>query len=405
MTTLLLPPDEVAKIRALKGLAYVLAVMILLDGHYPGRGFTPKEIAMIAGLDERTVSKQLMDLSVLDRVILAGGGYVLTQGGRAMFLAPAGDEALALSPVSVTATEQVLSPDPVNGQALQAQALQIIDARSAPVAGPAAEGYTHTACALEEEVNTLTVFQKTSSFLTYFDAQVAQALNIKLVFGKTFLLFGESVTRFEAPLTRALAVFAHVYSLSSSNKSNIRYPARVAYAMLRENKDPREEIAQDPWKFLPANYLEALGVLSYECRFCPSHDRFSTSKEMDAHLQAAHPPEPEPEPEPIPDEPEEQEEIDNDAPIVDEKAAKVWSLVLDNLRNEMHAAPFFTWVKDAYGIRFDGSKLIVGVRNAATKDWLESRVKTTAERLLVGIVCESVNVVFVVTPVSHVSEQ
>src|SRR5689334_2759769 len=99
MTTLLLPPAEVAKIRALKGLSYVLAVMILLDRHHPGRGFRPEEIALIAGMDVRTVGRQLQDLSVLDRAILTGAGYVLTEGGRALFLMPAAEaEDLALSP-------------------------------------------------------------------------------------------------------------------------------------------------------------------------------------------------------------------------------------------------------------------------------------------------------------------
>jgi hypothetical protein len=40
--------------------------------------------------------------------------------------------------------------------------------------------------------------------------------------------------------------------------------------------------------------------------------------------------------------------------------------------------------------------LFVGVRNAYNRDWLESRLQSTAERLLVGIMNQSVDVEFVV---------
>ncbi len=388
MTTMLLPADEIAKIRALKGLAYVLAVMILLDRHYPGRGFRPDEVALIAGLDKRTVGEQLKNLSVLDRVILSGSGYVLTQGGRAMFLAAANDEDLALS----RGESPALSPAFV--QALEAQALKIVDVT--PEMSTVDD--THSARALVVEVNTLTLLSKNDSSTTYLEAQLARELTVAQVFSKSHILFGESVlVRKDITAGRALSVFAHVYS----QKDSFEKPARVAYAMMRDNKEPREDFIQEPWKHLSAEYLEALNVIRYQCNLCQC-EMFPTSEELSAHQQVTHLT------------PAKHYVEDEEPSVIHESVylplangrtpAQAWEATLAQLRMEMHRAPFETWARDTKAVRFDGRTLFIGARNSYICDWLESRLQSTVERLLVGILNQSVDVEFVVAEIGDTDE-
>ncbi len=63
---------------------------------------------------------------------------------------------------------------------------------------------------------------------------------------------------------------------------------------------------------------------------------------------------------------------------------------------EMPRASFDTWVRDTKPISYQNGNLVIGVRNAYARDWLENRLSSTVSRLLVGIVNASVNVDFVV---------
>ena len=46
-------------------------------------------------------------------------------------------------------------------------------------------------------------------------------------------------------------------------------------------------------------------------------------------------------------------------------------------------------------VRFDGAVLQIGAHNAYARDWLDNRIRSTAERLLVGILDRSVAIIFV----------
>jgi chromosomal replication initiator protein len=52
---------------------------------------------------------------------------------------------------------------------------------------------------------------------------------------------------------------------------------------------------------------------------------------------------------------------------------------------DMPKASYDTWVKDSRFISQKGGQITIGVNNAYARDWLESRLKTTAERLLTSI--------------------
>jgi chromosomal replication initiator protein len=77
-------------------------------------------------------------------------------------------------------------------------------------------------------------------------------------------------------------------------------------------------------------------------------------------------------------------------------ADQAWQSVLGQLQMEMPRASFDTWVRDTKPISYQNGKLVIGVRNAYARDWLENRLASTVSRLLVGIVNASVNVDFVV---------
>ncbi len=63
---------------------------------------------------------------------------------------------------------------------------------------------------------------------------------------------------------------------------------------------------------------------------------------------------------------------------------------------EMPRASFDTWVRDTKPVSYKDSTLTIGVRNAYARDWLESRLAGTVNRLLLNILNSSVNVHFVV---------
>jgi chromosomal replication initiator protein len=77
-------------------------------------------------------------------------------------------------------------------------------------------------------------------------------------------------------------------------------------------------------------------------------------------------------------------------------AEQAWQSVLGQLQMEMPRASFDTWVRDTKPISYQNGNLVIGVRNAYARDWLENRLASTVSRLLVGIVNASVNVDFVV---------
>ncbi|MFL7869738.1 MAG: DnaA/Hda family protein, partial [Anaerolineales bacterium] len=75
---------------------------------------------------------------------------------------------------------------------------------------------------------------------------------------------------------------------------------------------------------------------------------------------------------------------------------QAWQSVLGQLQMEMPRASFDTWVRDTRPIRHNNGELTISVRNAYARDWLESRLASTVNRLLVGIMDSNVSVKFIV---------
>jgi chromosomal replication initiator protein len=85
-------------------------------------------------------------------------------------------------------------------------------------------------------------------------------------------------------------------------------------------------------------------------------------------------------------------------------AEQAWQSVLSQLQMEMPRASFDTWVRDTRFLNYDDGLLIIAVRNAYARDWLESRLLSTVSRLLAGMMDRAVDVRFVVANVNDVME-
>ncbi len=75
----------------------------------------------------------------------------------------------------------------------------------------------------------------------------------------------------------------------------------------------------------------------------------------------------------------------------------IWQSVLDQLKATMPRSAFDTWVADTHFVSSNDTLFLVGCRNAGSRDWLESRVQTTIEHLLAGMMNRSATVSFVVS--------
>ena len=76
---------------------------------------------------------------------------------------------------------------------------------------------------------------------------------------------------------------------------------------------------------------------------------------------------------------------------------QAWQSVLGQLQLEMPRASFDTWVRDTHAVSLEEDVLTVGTMQCRMHaDWLESRLTSTVQRLLIGILNQSVSVQFVV---------
>ncbi len=77
---------------------------------------------------------------------------------------------------------------------------------------------------------------------------------------------------------------------------------------------------------------------------------------------------------------------------------QAWKSVLAQLQMEMPRASFETWVRQTYALSLQDGVLTIGAPNAYARDWLEARLTSTVNRMLIGILNTQVRVRFVVAP-------
>ncbi len=77
-------------------------------------------------------------------------------------------------------------------------------------------------------------------------------------------------------------------------------------------------------------------------------------------------------------------------------AQQAWQAAISQLQMEMPKASFDTWVKHADLVNYQGETFTVGVHNAYARDWLDSRLSSTVNRLLTGMMGKPQSVEFIV---------
>jgi hypothetical protein len=370
MTTLL-TAAKVDFARSVKNSSAVLIVLMLINQEHPGHSTTADEIRDIIEMDTRTITNHLRSLSARNLALFDGTGYVLVEENAMILSQPT----LALSP----ALEQAL--------VLEAQTVEnsVIEENS----------NTHSVRSLVVEDSSLLKVKNDSSSTTYIDTQAAQKLSAAQVFQASRFLFDEIVFQLAGISTaRVLSVFAHVYDMQ-----NARTPARLAWSMLKNVKETRQEYIDAPWGYFPDAFLEALGIARYECTACGSADVYATRTELAAHVQEKHPQ--------MTICPTCMARFENNAALdahfaeqhepkvarADETIATVlpdtrltaesaWEMVKEQLREELPRANYDTWVNGSRAVRYDENVLTVGTRNIYSADWLTNRVTARALRVL-----------------------
>ncbi len=210
------------------------------------------------------------------------------------------------------------------------------------------------------------------------------------ILSHTDLLFNNSLVASKDLETclpvEVLAWCAYAYS----NRTRLNAPAGLVRRRLVDGVTSPGSMQLRWPDLLPENFLEALGLIQYVCDVCQAP--IGKRAEFEAH-ELTHPPVVVPEVITVSMETDESVKVPIDGRM---NAQQAWASVLDQLQMETPRASFDTWVKHSRAVRFHGNVLSIGVHNAYARDWLESRIQSTAQRLLVGILARSVRVEFVV---------
>jgi chromosomal replication initiator protein len=80
------------------------------------------------------------------------------------------------------------------------------------------------------------------------------------------------------------------------------------------------------------------------------------------------------------------------------RASEVWEKVLGVLEAEVTRANYDTWLCDTAGLSFDQGLFTVGVPGPSTQEWLEKRLYSRVQKMLMDIVGEEVDLQFKVCP-------
>lgn len=75
---------------------------------------------------------------------------------------------------------------------------------------------------------------------------------------------------------------------------------------------------------------------------------------------------------------------------------QAWQTLIGQLEMEMSKAAFETWVRSAEMLEYSNGTFKVGVQNAYALDWLQSRLSSTIERILAGLMDGPQKVQFVI---------
>jgi len=75
---------------------------------------------------------------------------------------------------------------------------------------------------------------------------------------------------------------------------------------------------------------------------------------------------------------------------------QAWQATLGQLQMDMSKAAFDTWVRSTELVSYENDTFTIGVQNAYARDWLDSRLTSTINHILSGLMNESQTVEFIV---------
>lgn len=190
-----------------------------------------------------------------------------------------------------------------------------------------------------------------------------EGLTTERILDETGRLFGHKTISFgvdhRAP-SFAMALVAHAYD----QRDGLDTPQIFVYRRLQKETPPDKKYLLDPLAYLPNDYLHALGLAELQV----------------VEVQA--------------DEFEDRPA----APVVSNRAVQTWSVVQGQLQDMMARGDYNTWVRDARAIDLTEHALKVAVCNDYSRDWLDSRLASTINRLLIGIFnSDAMHIEFVVS--------
>ena len=159
---------------------------------------------------------------------------------------------------------------------------------------------------------------------------------------------------------------------------------------------------------LPEAYLEAVGLVTFECDYC--QETFASRSEKDQHQRSGHPyvclecnvdcgsadaqtQHYRNRHDPFRDRPE---PVAIEMPELDGALETTWTAVLSQLQQEMPKASFDTWMRDTKAIRYDGNTLTIGTRNSYARDWVANHQAAKIAQLAGALLKKPVTVVVVV---------
>lgn len=365
--------DERMFLKSIENNAMLLLLMFKI---YPAP-INADSLAFDMKWDARKAKRQLDDLSSDGfTALMKGQGYVLTAIARRQVMEFFGNlialpfEAQALAQGSQVQAQQALEANA--GSSLVESVIKNFSQNPS----------THSARALVVEDSL------TASFITDSSTTPLEAQNVRENFPTTEAILAASPILFGMPgVVRgqldietidplvALAVMAHCYSMrkTAKNPKGLFAPAGLAYKMLSEGREPRAEFLDEPLGYLPDDYLQKIGMQAEE------KIELEVISESESEITPA---------------------IVTQSIKPDALAMTAWDSVKEQLSFEMNRPSFDNWVASSQALQFDGSELTVGVCNAYTRDWLESRLESTVNRLLIGILNkENVSVKFVVAEI------
>ena len=206
---------------------------------------------------------------------------------------------------------------------------------------------------------------------------------------KAGLLFDKPV-RWEASFAakdalEMLGWLAQAYEAWRNQK--LERPWGLVYRALRgelRQQQPDQRYRAEPWLNLPGEYLAACGLEVFACRLC--RQQFASRAELEAHLPDC--------PELLEDEVE-PEDSQPQAALSPE--VQHWEFVLGMLKTEMPPNWFESWLADTRALDWIAAEGVLRVAAGSPRavEWLDNRVRRSAETLLRGLMMCEVRVEFV----------